>query len=97
MIDQNLFIWNVRGLNSRARRDVVREFLARERTSVACLVETKLHVLTPNLGIDIMGTDLDYVCLPSEGASGGIVVSWRRSSWSATRHVCRSFSVTVDL
>lgn len=67
-------------LNSCARRDVVREFLAHERASIVCLVETKLHVLMPNLAIDIMGSDLDYVCLPSEGASGGIVVAWRRSS-----------------
>jgi hypothetical protein len=41
MSEHNMFIWNVRGLNSRARRDVVCEFLARERASVVCLVETK--------------------------------------------------------
>ena len=37
MLGHNVFIWNVRGLNSRARRDVVRKFLAHERVSVVCL------------------------------------------------------------
>lgn len=44
-----------------------------------------------------MGSDLDYVCLPSDGASGGVVVAWCRSIWSVNRRVCRTFSVTVDL
>ena len=45
MLGHNIFIWNVRGLNSQAHRDVVREFLLQERASVACLVETKIDVL----------------------------------------------------
>lgn len=36
MVGENIFIWNVRGLNSRARRDVVGEFVQQERASVAC-------------------------------------------------------------
>lgn len=42
MLGTNVFIWNVRGLNSWARRDVVREFLVQECVSVVCLVETKI-------------------------------------------------------
>ena len=41
MLGHNVFIWNVRGLNSRARRDVVRKFLAQERVSVVCLWKEK--------------------------------------------------------
>jgi len=37
MIAENLLVWNVRGLNSRARRNVVKE-----RVSLISLQETKL-------------------------------------------------------
>jgi len=39
-----LLSWNVRGLNTRARRDVVRVLMQDTRASIACLQETKLSV-----------------------------------------------------
>lgn len=75
MLGHNIFIWNVRGLNMCARRDVVREFLLQEHVMVACLVETKLDVLLPPLANKLMGTSFDYACLPSSGASGSIVLA----------------------
>jgi hypothetical protein len=71
MSTTNMFIWNVHGLNSQARRDVVRELLLKECVSVACLVETKIYVMLPTLAYDLMGTSFDYVFLPANGASGG--------------------------
>ena len=97
MLGQSLFIWNVRGLNSQARRDVVRQFFVQERLSIVCLVETKIDVLRPLMVSDLMGTTFDYVCLPAAGASGGIIVAWRRDVWSSSGHDCRRFSVTVRL
>jgi hypothetical protein len=97
MIGHNLFVWNVRGLNSRARRDGVREFIAQERVSVVCLVETKLTALQPCMLSELMGVAFDYVCLPSEGAAGGIIVAWCRDAWLGSGQVCRRFSVSVNL
>lgn len=42
MINENFMIWNVRGLNSRARRNVVRELITQENLSLVSLQETKL-------------------------------------------------------
>lgn len=42
MNNQNLLIWNAGGLNSRARRSVVRNLDAQEHASVICLQETKV-------------------------------------------------------
>lgn len=82
----------------RAHREVVREFLSQERASVACLVETKLDVLSQAMANDLMGIMyFDYVLLPSVGASGGVVVAWRRDVWTATCRVPRQFSVLVTL
>jgi len=41
MIGNNIFVWNVRGLNMRARRAAVH---VKERASALCLVETKIAV-----------------------------------------------------
>ena len=70
MLGPNIFIWNVCGLNMRARRAVVREFLLQERVSVLCLVETKIDVLSSAMANELMGMSFDYVCLPAMGASG---------------------------
>lgn len=63
--------------------------------SALCLVETKVDVLSPSMANDVMGMGFDYVCLPSVGASGGIVVAWRRDDWVVTTQTCRSFMVTI--
>lgn len=97
MLSGNVFVWNVRGLNSRARCDVVREFLLQERASVACLVETKVDVLQNNMVYDLMGTNFDYLCLPANGASDGIIVGWSRDEWTVSTQTCRSFSATIQL
>lgn len=76
MLSRNIFIWNVRGLNMRAHRSIVHEFLSQERATALCLVETKVDVLSATLVSELMGADFDYVCLPSVGASGGVIVAW---------------------
>jgi hypothetical protein len=60
----------------RAHRSVVREFLSQERATTLCLVETKVDVLSATLVSELMGADFDYMCLPSVGASGGVIVAW---------------------
>jgi hypothetical protein len=82
MLGTNLLVWNVRGVNSRARRDVVREFMSQEHASIACLVETKVDVMPPAMATDLMGTSFDYACVPADGLSGGIMVAWCRDVWT---------------
>lgn len=44
-----------------------------------------------------MGSSFDYVCLPTDGLSGGIMVAWCRDLWSVSRQVTRRFSLMVSL
>ena len=49
---------------------------------------------------DLMNSS-DYVCLPANGASGGIIIAWSRTLWSATtqtchQHPCRRPSLYAD-
>jgi exonuclease III len=59
MGSKNLLVWNVRGLNSRAHRDTVRQLVATERPSVICLQETKLYVLSNFDVIQLLGSSFD--------------------------------------
>jgi exonuclease III len=49
MTNENIMIWNVRGMNAHARRNSVREFVMQERVSILCLQETKMDVVTPTV------------------------------------------------
>jgi hypothetical protein len=62
----NCLVWNVRGLNDHARRNVVRD----ERATLVCLQETKLPNLCTALANKILGTMFDYDCLLSVDALG---------------------------
>jgi exonuclease III len=57
MLTDNILIWNVRGLNSRARRSVVRELVAQERFTLVALQETKLD---DSLILEMLGSVLIF-------------------------------------
>jgi exonuclease III len=76
MSNENIMIWNVHGLNARARRNSVREFVMQKRVFILCLQETKMDVVTPSLVNEMQGPLFDYCFLPSVGLSGGIILAW---------------------
>ena len=73
MISYNCFVWNVRGLNGRARRNVVRDLVTQERATLVCLQETKLSVICNSLAYEILGSMFDYDYLPSANVAGGVL------------------------
>jgi exonuclease III len=97
MSANHLLNWNVRGLNSRAHRNAVRDVTFEHRASIVCLQETKVDVISNSLTNDLMGSDYDYAFLPAVGAAGGVASCWRRDLWSGANLSVRSFSVTVSL
>ena len=56
--------WNVRGLNSSARRNVVHDLVAQERISLLSLQETKLQDCTLPLVLETCGADFDFFFQP---------------------------------
>ena len=64
-MNSSCFIWNVRGLNGRARRGVVRAFLLQHRASIVCLQETKLSVIPAGTACELLGPSFDYDFVPS--------------------------------
>jgi exonuclease III len=101
MDQEKLLCWNVHGLNSRARRSVVRTVVMSEHLLLLCLQETKVQNFPVAWIVDIMGTNFDYACLPAidtagEGA-GSVLLARRHDVWSDTMAVTRAYSVSVHL
>jgi hypothetical protein len=90
-------VWNVRGLNGRARRNVVRDLIVLHQPSVLCLQETKLENICNRLAADMLGPSFDYVFLPSVEASGGILLGWSRHVWTTSSVTMGSFSLSAKL
>jgi endonuclease/exonuclease/phosphatase family metal-dependent hydrolase len=74
-----LLIWNVRGLNASVRQDSIKELVDSSQVDVVCLQETKMQNISRRNILSMLGADFpEYVYLPSVGASGGILIAWRR-------------------
>ena len=77
MSNENIFIWNVCGLNGHARRNVVRDLIVQERVSLVCLQETKLSNFCSQLASECLGTSFEYALLPAVNTAGGVLLGWR--------------------
>lgn len=70
--------------------------MSQERASVACLVETKMNVMTRSHATQALGAAFDYICQPTAGYSGGILVAWDKVQWAVNSRV-REFSISIEL
>lgn len=77
--NENILVWNMRGLNSRARRDAVCDVVHDERVSLLCLEKTKMDVIPSRIILEMLGLDFDYSFLPAVGRFGGVLLAW----WTA--------------
>ena len=97
MLNENCLVWNVRGLNSRSRRNVVRELVAQENISLLSLQETKLDDCSDSLVLEICGAGFDYFFKPATNTCGGILLAWRSDTWSVTNPLIWSYSLTAKV
>ena len=97
MLRENCLVWNVRGLNSKAHRNVVRELVAQENISLLSLQETKLEVCPHGLILEMCGTGFNYFFLPATNTCGGILLAWRSNTWAVTNPIMRSHSLTAKV
>jgi len=97
MIKENIVVWNVRGLNARARRNVVRELVSQEHVSLISLQETKLDGCDDRIILDMLGSSFDYSFLPAYNNCGGILLAWKRDVWAASGPNRQEFSLTAKV
>jgi len=83
----NVLIWNVRGLNDKARRDAIRQTVQSCQPALVCLQEMKLsHILVHDV-LSILGQAFQsFVYLPAQETRGGILVAWRNEVFTTECH-----------
>lgn len=90
--------WNVRGLGSRSKRRVLKEKLVNSKADVVILQETKKDVIQRKLIGSIWGIRYsDWVSIPSNGRSGGILIMWKTKSVSVVEAVVGIFSISIKI
>lgn len=96
MGNTTIMSWNVRGLNDRARRDVVRKLVDNIRPSMVCLQETKLDVISQYLVFAMLGMSFaDFACLHASNTRGGVLVTAREADISLSDVHVGCYSITV--
>lgn len=91
-----IMCWNVRGQNSRDRRDNVRTLLNEIRATIVCLVETKLHSVEQWLVFSMLGMNfIDYAYVPAANTRGGVLIAARGPDVRLSEPHVGCYSVTV--
>lgn len=87
----SILIWNVRGLNNKARCDYVRDTILSSKADIVCLQETKVEAFSAYLLLSACGTEFDKcLTLPANGTCGGILIAWKGA-------VCQAISSRIDI
>lgn len=77
-----LVSWNVRGLNTRDKRRVVKSIMGDWKADVICVQETKLERDLMGLVRQIKGGRwIKMACLEASGTRGGIMMLWDSRIW----------------
>jgi hypothetical protein len=70
-----LISWNVRGLNSSQKRELVKYWLRNWKCDAVCLQETKLEKIDLQLVRSLWGNSfVDWEMLPAIGTAGGVLL-----------------------
>ena len=88
--------WNTRGLGSRKKRRVVKDFLRSEKPDVVMIQETKKAECDRRfMGSVWTVRNKEWAALPTCGASGGILIIWDSKKLRSEEVVLGSSSVSV--
>jgi exonuclease III len=89
--------WNVRGLNSGGRQREVHAKIEESECDIVCLQETKCENFNWKLIRKFCPKRFDnFVFSPSIGASGGILILWNSSIFSALLVQVQRFGLVVN-
>jgi exonuclease III len=92
----SILIWNVRGLNDKARRDNLRKVEDDARPAVVCFQETKLAHISDRDVASFLGRDFtNSIFLPAQQTRGGILIAWKEGSFMVNQHQVHRHSVLV--
>lgn len=95
-MDHKILSWNIRGLGEDPKIVAVRNAILKNNPTICTIQETKKELVDDSLIRSIWGSNrCDYVFLPSEGASGGIIVMWKEGILIMEDYLIGAFSVSI--
>ncbi|XP_066324011.1 uncharacterized protein [Miscanthus floridulus] len=93
-----LLFWNVRGINSQEKWDVIRGKIDESACQIVCIQETKRESFDQFYIKKFCPRSLDrFAFFPSVGASGGLLTVWNNSLFDGTLVQANSYAVTVKM
>ena len=95
---KKLFIlcWNIRGLNASNKQLALYNAIESCACAIVCLQETKMGYFDASIIKKCCPPRFDdYVYVPSNGASGGLIIIWNSSLFSGMAMHCESFALSV--
>ncbi|PNT71750.1 hypothetical protein BRADI_2g34935v3 [Brachypodium distachyon] len=76
-INPKCLVWNVRGLNSLAKRTAVFQVVSVVNPTIVCLQETKLCTCDAATIAQCLRRNFDFFYLAASGTRGGILLGWQ--------------------
>ena len=72
-----LLSWNVRGVNEKEKRKIIKTFIRNQRVDLMCIQETKIQSMSEGVARSLgSGRFLDWRALDASGTAGGILICW---------------------
>ena len=91
-----VLVWNVRGLNAPAHRDVIYQIVALSGASVVIFSEIKMEVIDYPVVARCCGNEFDrFFFLPAIGTCGGVLIAWKSSVVSLSNPHLSANTITV--
>lgn len=91
-----VLVWNVRGLNSPARRSTIVEVVGAASPDIVCFQDSKMEVVMPRIVRQCMGRKFeDFLYLSAHETGGGIVLVWDDTRVSVSNPYYRQHALTA--
>ncbi|KAJ9695145.1 hypothetical protein PVL29_010576 [Vitis rotundifolia] len=69
--------WNVRGVNDKSKRKIIKDVVRKQRADLLCFQETKMQVMSEEVVRSLgLGRFMEWRALDAIGSAGGILVCW---------------------
>jgi exonuclease III len=89
--------WNIRGINSQAKWDHIRNKISESAAQIVCLQETKREVFDQAYISKFCPRYLNkFAFVPSTGASGGLLVCWNANIFHGSVTFALSQAISIE-
>lgn len=92
-----ILTWNVRGINASWKWDAVKDKIVQSACDIFCLQETKKDNFDRMFLFKFCPSCFDsFEFIPSMGASGGILITWKGSLFSGQKIFSNQFGLSME-